>query len=224
MRKRSQPRGMTRRQVLTWGAGLAAGAAVGPFVVTPGHGQTFNWQRFKGKELYCIFYKHPWIDEMVKYFPEFTDLTGMKVNYEVLPEVQGRQKLTVEMTAGSGGVDAWHASMHVEKRRFWKSGWFQPLNKFLEDKSLTSPDFDWADFTKGAVDAVTQPDKSISAIPTFVDPFVLFYRKDLYGQKGWKAPAARWPNRNTDATRPSSAPTFRKVKTFCTQPPNLTPT
>ena len=33
-----------------------------------------------------------------------------------------------------------------------------------------------------------QPDKSISAIPTFVDPFVLFYRKDLYDQKGWKAP------------------------------------
>src|SRR5262249_22404315 len=35
---------------------------------------------------------------------------------------------------------------------------------------------------------VQQPDKSISGIPTFVDPFVLFYRKDLYDQKGWKAP------------------------------------
>ncbi|HSC70483.1 MAG TPA: sugar ABC transporter substrate-binding protein, partial [Candidatus Methylomirabilis sp.] len=124
----------------------------------------------------------------VKHFPEFENLTGMKVKYEVLPEVQGRQKLTVEMTAGSGGVDVWHASMHVEKRRFWKSGWFQPLNKFLEDKSLTSPDFDWADMTAGAVAAVTQPDKSISGIPTFVDPFVLFYRKDLFQQKGWKAP------------------------------------
>ena len=28
---------------------------------------------------------------MVEYFPEFQDLTGIKVNYEVLPEVQGRQ-------------------------------------------------------------------------------------------------------------------------------------
>jgi multiple sugar transport system substrate-binding protein len=179
---------VTRREVLRLGAAAAVGAAMGPFVVTPGHGQTFNWQRFKGKELYCIFYKHPWIDEMVKYFPEFTDLTGIKINHEVLPEVQGRQKLTVEMTGGGGGLDAWHASMHVEKRRFWKSGWFQPLNKFLEDKSLTSPDFDWADMTAGAVAAVTQPDKTISAIPTFVDPFVLFYRKDLFQQKGWMAP------------------------------------
>jgi len=179
---------MTRRDVLRLGATAAAGVAFGPFVVTPARAQAFNWQRFRGKELYCIFYKHPWIDEMVKFFPEFEDLTGMKVKYEVLPEVQGRQKLTVEMTAGSGGVDAWHASTHVEKRRFWKSGWFQPLNKFLEDKSLTSPDFDWADMTAGAVAAVTQPDKTISGIPTFVDPFVLFYRKDLFQQKGWKAP------------------------------------
>jgi len=179
---------MTRREVLRLGAAAAAGAAVGPFVVTPGHGQTFNWQRFKGKELYCIFYKHPWIDEMVKYFPEFTDLTGIKVNHEVLPEVQGRQKLTVELTAGSGGVDAWHASMHVEKRRFWKSGWFLPLNKFLEDKSLTAPDYDWNDFTTGARSDVAQPDKTISAIPTFVDVFTFFYRKDLFQEKGIKVP------------------------------------
>ncbi len=181
-------RGVTRREVLRLVATVAAGAAVGPFVATPGHGQTFNWKQFRGKELYCIFYKHPWIDEMVKFFPEFEDLTGMKVKHEVLPEVQGRQKLTVEMTAGSGGVDVWHASMHVEKRRFWKSGWFQPLNAFLENKSLTAPEYDWADMTAGAVAAVTQPDKTISGLPTFVDPFVLFYRKDLYQQKGWSAP------------------------------------
>jgi multiple sugar transport system substrate-binding protein len=181
-------RGMTRREVLRLGAAAAAGAAVGPFVATPARSQTFNWQRFKGKELFCIFYQHPWINEMVKYFPEFQDLTGMKVKYEVLPEVQGRQKLVIEMTAGSGGVDAWHASMHVEKRRFWKSGWFQPLNTFLTDKSLTSPEYDWNDFTTGARQDVTQPDKSISALPTFVDVFTLFYRKDLFQQKGIRVP------------------------------------
>ena len=92
------------------------------------------------------------------------------------------------MTGGSGGVDGFHSSTHVEKRRFWKSGWYQPINKYLEDATLTPPDFDWNDILPGAKLAVQQPDKSISGIPTFVDPFVLFYRKDLYDQKGWKAP------------------------------------
>ena len=187
-------RGMTRRSVLRLGAAAAAGAAFGPFFHTPGHGQTFNWQRFKGKELYLLLYKHPFVDEMVKHISEFESLTGIKAKYEVLPEVQGRQKFTVEMTAGSGGVDAWHASMHVEKRRAWRSGWFQPLNAFLDDKSLTAPDYDWSDFTQGARNDVTQPDKTISALPTFVDPFVMFYRKDLYDQKGFKPPKtmAEW--------------------------------
>jgi multiple sugar transport system substrate-binding protein len=179
---------MTRRDILRLGATAAVSAAVGPFVVTPARAQAFNWQRFKGKELFLLLYKHPFVDEMVKHLAEFESLSGIKVKYEVLPEVQGRQKFTVEMTAGTGGIDAWHASMHVEKRRAWKSGWFQPLNRFLEDKTLTAPDYDWNDFTAGARADVTQPDKSISGLPTFVDPFVLFYRKDLYQQKGWKPP------------------------------------
>jgi multiple sugar transport system substrate-binding protein len=181
-------RPITRRQVLRWGGAAVVGASMGPFIITPGHGQTFHWQRFKGKELFLLFYKHPWIDEMSKHYAEFESLTGIKVQQEVLPEIQGRQKITVEMTAGSGGVDVWHSSTQVEKRRFWKSGWYHPLNRFLEDKGLTSPDFDWNDFIGGAKAGVTQPDKTISAIPTFVDPFILFYRKDLYDQHGWKPP------------------------------------
>src|SRR5207302_1834506 len=78
--------------------------------------------------------------------------------------------------------------MHVEKRRFWKSGWFQPLNAYLDDKTLTAEDYAWNDVTPGAKQAVTQPDKSISALPTFVDPFVLFYREDLFQQRGWAPP------------------------------------
>ncbi len=180
--------GMSRRQVLKLGAAAAAGAAMGPFVVTPARAQAFNWQRFRGTELFLILTRHPWVDEMVTHIPEFESLSGMEVKYEMLPEIQGRQKLTVEMTAGTGGVDAFHTALHVEKRRFWKAGWYQPLNRFLADKSLTAPDYDWNDFVAGAKAAATQPDNSISAIPTMVDFFALFYRKDLFQQKGLTPP------------------------------------
>jgi multiple sugar transport system substrate-binding protein len=179
---------MTRRDVLRLGVTAAAGAAGGPFVVTPARAQSFNWQRFKGKELFLIFFKHPWAEEIVKYAPEFESLTGIKVKYEILPEIQARQKLTVEMTAASGGLDAFLSSLHVEKRRFWKAGWYEPLNKYLEDKTLTAPDYDWNDFTATAKAAVTQPDKTVSALPSFVDPDILFYRKDVFQQKGLTPP------------------------------------
>ena len=181
-------RRLTRREVLKWGATIAAASAAVPFVITAARGQNFNWQQFKGKELYLIFFKHPWADEIVKYVPEFEALTGISVKYEILPEIQARQKLVVEMTSASGGLDAFLSSLHVEKRRFWKAGWYEPLNKYLDDKSLTAPDYDWNDFTATSKAAATQPDKTVSALPCFVDPDILFYRKDLFQQKGLRPP------------------------------------
>ncbi|MGH7322931.1 MAG: ABC transporter substrate-binding protein [Candidatus Rokuibacteriota bacterium] len=179
---------LSRRAMLRLGAALV-GTATGPFVWTPARAQGFNWKRFQGKELFLLLTKHPWIEVLEKNIPEFESLSGMKVKWETLPEIQARQKLTVEMTASSGGVDAFFTSLHVEKKRFWKAGWYQALNKFLEDTSLTSPDYDWNDFAAGAKAIATQPDGTLSALPAFVDPWVLFYRKDLYAQKNWKAPA-----------------------------------
>ena len=176
---------MTRRTALRT---LAAGAAVGPFVSTPARAQGFNWKRFQGKELFLLLTKHPFIDVLEKNIPEFQSLSGMKVKWETLPEIQARQKMTVEMAANSGGIDAFFTSLHVEKKRFWKAGWYHPLNKFLQDASLTSPDFDWNDFSPGARAGVTQPDGSISALAAFIDANVFFYRKDLFGSKGLTPP------------------------------------
>src|SRR5206468_11274091 len=171
-------RRFTRRTFLE-----TAVAAAGPFVFTPARAQGFNWKRFQGKELFLLLTKHPFIDVLEKHIPEFGSLSGMKVKWETLPEIQARQKLTVEMTANSGGIDAFFTSLHVEKKRFWKAGWYHPLNKFLQDASLTSPEFDWNDFTDGARAGVTQPDGSISAMAAFIDANVFFYREDLFAEK-----------------------------------------
>src|SRR5947208_15839318 len=97
-RSRARPAAVSRRSVLELGGAALAGVATGAFVWTRGRAQGFNWKRFQGKELFFLFYKHPWVDAMVAHVPEFESLTGMKVKYEILPEVQGRQKLVVEMT------------------------------------------------------------------------------------------------------------------------------
>ncbi len=179
------PRRLTRRTFLRT---AVAGAAVGPFVHTPARAQGFTWRRFQGKELFLLLTKHPFVDVMEKHVAEFESLSGMKVKWETLPEIQARQKMTVEMAANAGGIDAFFTSLHVEKKRFWKAGWYHPLNKLLQDPALTSPEFDWNDFTPGARAGVTQPDGSISALAAFVDANVFFYRKDLFGAKGLTPP------------------------------------
>ncbi len=190
-RKRSGGRGhgVTRRDLLRLGGAAAAGTAVGPFVMRVARAADgFNWQRFKGSKIFIQFTKNPWSDTMEKLLPEFEKQTGIRAEFSDLPEIQARQKLTVEFTAGSGGIDVWYTSMHVEKRRFWRSGWYFDVSKFLKDPTMTAPDYDWNDMAPGAKQIATQPDGSISGLPAFVDPWILFYRKDLFAQKGLKPP------------------------------------
>src|SRR6266436_7029997 len=97
-RSRMAARRLTRRTFLQ---GLATGLAAGPFISTPSRAQGFNWKRFQGKELFLLLTKHPFIDVLEKHIPEFESLSGMKVKWETLPEIQARQKMTVEMTANS---------------------------------------------------------------------------------------------------------------------------
>jgi len=186
--KKAICRQLTRREALHLGMVAGVGAALGPFIMTPAHGQSFNWQRFRGKELYFIFTKHPWTETILPHFPEFESLTGIKLRHEILVDIQARQKATVEFTSGSGGLDAWLTHTHVEKRRFWKAGWYEPLNRYITDATLTAPDFDWNDFTPSAKALVVQPDNTVSALPCVMDPTILYYRKDLFQEKGLKPP------------------------------------
>jgi len=187
-RQRVGARGMSRREVLRLGSILAAGAA-GPFVLRrAGAAEAFSWRRFAGQSIFVQFTKHPWSTTIIQLLPEFEKATGIKVEFSELPELQARQKVTVEFTAGTGGIDAWLTFLPVEKRRFWRSGWYADLGKFLKDPTMTAPDYDWNDIAKVAQTAATQPDGTISALPIFVDTIIVFYRKDLFQQKGLKPP------------------------------------
>jgi multiple sugar transport system substrate-binding protein len=173
----------SRRTILRWG-GAAVAAASGPFVWTPARAQGFNWKRFQGKELFVILIKWPWTDVIEKNLPEFETLTGMKVRVETLPQLQARQKVLIEMTGGSGGLDAFFTTVNVDKKRYTKAGWFEPLNRYLQDRTLTPPDWDWEDISAGSKAMVTQKDGTVSALPISVEAWGFFYRTDLFAARG----------------------------------------
>ncbi len=170
-------------------APTAAPPTAAPPTVTPApSAASFDWMQQKGKSLVVLLTQSPYYTVLQKMVPDFEKLTGIKVEMQVVPEQQVRQKLPIELNAKSSGIDVFSSSLHVEKGLFAKAGWYEPLIKYLENPKLTPPDYNWKDFGPSGVSWVTLADGTIVATPGSLGLFSFMYRKDLYTDKGLKAP------------------------------------
>ena len=126
---------VSRRAVL---AGTAAAGALGlsgfPARAEP------QWKKYAGTTIEANLIKGPRGELLQKYASEFTDLTGIKVESEVIPEQQQRQKAVIELTSGKPSFDVIHVSYHVQKRQFEKAGWLADMSGYMKDPTLTAPD------------------------------------------------------------------------------------
>ncbi len=148
----------------------------------------FSWDMQSGKTIHFLTYKHPWSDAIQASLGEFTELTGIKVEMEVVPEQQARQKLAVEMAAGGVAVDVFFTSLHVEKKLYSAANWYQDLKAYMDNPLLTSPDYDYEDFFEGARNGAATDQGTITAMPLNISPFIFYYRKDLFEQAGLTPP------------------------------------
>jgi multiple sugar transport system substrate-binding protein len=75
-------------------------------------------------------------------------------------------------------------SYHVQKRQFAKNNWLADLRPMLNDKSLTDPNLDFDDFAKGGLNYAVEPDGRINSLPFNLDPWVVYYNKEVLDAKG----------------------------------------
>lgn len=149
--------------------------------------RSFDWKRFQGKDLRVWIYKSAFSDYIEKQIPDFEQLTGIKVSFESMSDLQYRPKLAVDLTAGSTAFDVYSSMTIQEGEKFGRSGWYEPLDKYLSDPTMTSPDFDVEDFTAAAKESARVRGKTV-VLPFEAQTMVLYYRKDLFQQAGLKPP------------------------------------
>lgn len=174
----------SRRGILKAGAGaaaLAAGAGFGLPVRAQG---AFDPMRFKGEKIEVLLAKGPRGDLLQKYEKEFTELTGIEVGSEQVPEQQQRQKAVIEFTSGNTSFDVLMLALHVQKRLVAKGKWLVDVRDMLKDPQLTFPDYDFADFSKAGLLWATQADGRIDTLPINIDYHLLYANMDLFEKKG----------------------------------------
>ncbi|WP_342723399.1 sugar ABC transporter substrate-binding protein [Bradyrhizobium sp. B097] len=174
---------ISRRQML---AGTAAAGAVG-LIGFPARAEV-NWKKYSGTTLEVILAKGPRGDNLQKYIKEFTELSGIKVESEQIPEQQQRQKCVIELSSGKPSFDVVHLSYHVQKRQFEKAGWLADMSGFLKDPSLTPPDLVESDFSAAGLQYARNDKGQMLSLPWSVDYFILYYNKELFQKKGVEVP------------------------------------
>src|SRR5881275_1620694 len=143
-----------------------------------------NWKKYAGTKLEVILAKGPRGDNLQKYIKEFTDLTGIQVESEQIPEQQQRQKAVIELASGKPSFDVIHLSYHVQKRQFEKGGWLADLSGFMKDPNLTAPDLVESDFSAAGLQYAKTDKGEMRSLPWSVDYFILYWNKELFQKKG----------------------------------------
>ena len=126
---------LTRRGVLAGSASALALAAGGPALAQSGG--AFNWRKHAGTTLRVVTLKFPLSEIQQQRLNDFQQLTGMRVEWEALPEDLWRQKVKVEHLASATDLDVFLSYYAQEGQQFLASGWYADTAPMM-CKSLNS--------------------------------------------------------------------------------------
>lgn len=176
------PGPLSRRQVLKTGLGGAAAMLSGaPAVMAQS-------KRFSGVTLNISCWSAAYPKFLADYLPEFTEATGIKVNYETPGLPVYNQRADLELSTKGSAYDVLNITF-VFASRWIGAGWLEPLDPFLKDPNKTPSEFDFADFLPGALDPLKDKAGLIYGVPWVTDAcFSCAARTDILKSEGLSMP------------------------------------
>ena len=173
-----------RRQLLQAAAATAAIAATGvraPAVLAQA-------KPFAGTTLNVSCWSAPYPKFLADYLPEFTDATGIKVNYDTPGFPVYNQRIDLELSTKGSAYDVLNITF-IYTSRWIGAGWFTPLDPYINDPAKTPVDFDFADFEPGAVAPLKDRKGANYGVPWLTDVLMAgASRFDLFKAEGLGMP------------------------------------
>jgi multiple sugar transport system substrate-binding protein len=146
----------------------------------------FQWDRAAGQTIKLSLNKHPFTESLIPSLNDFTKLTGIKVDYNVLSEEEYRDKIIIELSSGGGSVDVFMTGPFTSWSYVY-AGWLEPLDSYLDNSSLVEENYDLDDFFPALITGNRWNGKpgyqnygkgTLWSIPVQVETYILAYRKD----------------------------------------------
>ena len=145
---------------------------------------------FKGTQLNVIFLDRPGYRAVIKLLPEFEKATGIKVNYEIVPYENTREKQVLNFNSKGDLTLALVDLVWIGE--FAENGWIVPIDKFTADASITDPGLNIKGFFPLILDAFGSWGGKTYGLPFDNYSGLLFYNKCMLKDAGFDKPPATY--------------------------------
>jgi multiple sugar transport system substrate-binding protein len=154
------------------------------------HQAKIDWQQAKGQKLTIGLNKHPFTESLLPLIPEFRRLTGIEVDYLILPEAEYMTKLTADLSQQRGEFSVIMTGP-MRNWQFVPPDWIMPLDPFLDNPKLTDKAWFKLDDFFPALIAANRYNGTVGggvgegqlwSIPVLEESYILAYRKDIFDQ------------------------------------------
>jgi len=191
--------------------------AVGVFALGTGLGHAWSLKEaakpYAGTTINVLTEYHPAIETTEPFIKDFEKETGIKVVYDKYRWQDMVTKQNMELSSRSSHYDLMFNGPYTTVK-YHKAGWAEPLEKYINNTKLTSPDFDLDDFLKAFLDLHRAPDGSLIGMPYSAETAVFYYRTDLFEKAGIKEPPKTWAELDRIAPKLHDPP---NSYAFCTR-------
>ncbi len=177
----------------SWLSAIAGVALLG--AATAAASQDFDWKQQEGSSVNVLLVSHQFVDALKPLVPEFEEMTGIRVNLDVLAEQAANEKLLADLSSRAGTVDVFMTSP-LNNWQYATANWLEPLDDFIANPALTSPDYDVDDFFQGVLNSnrwTRVPMQGIGegplwALPINSESYLLAYRPSVFEELGLEVP------------------------------------
>ena len=145
---------------------------------------------YKGTQLNVIFLDRPGYRAIIKLLPEFEKQTGIKVNYEIVPYENTREKEVLNFS-GQGDLSIALVDL-VWIGEFAENKWILPIDKFAADGAITDPNLNLKGFFPLLLEAFGSWGGTTYGLPFDNYSGLLFYNKCMLKDAGFDKPPATW--------------------------------
>ena len=146
---------------------------------------------YAGVSIKAAYLDRPGYKAAAVLVPEFEKMTGIKVENEVIPYENTREKEVLDFTAKSAEYDVALVDV-VWVGEFAANGWLTPLSKFSSDPKLADPALNLKGFFPILLDSFGTWNKVLYGLPFDNYAGLLFYNKCMLQKAGFNRPPKTW--------------------------------